>query len=680
MSTGQASPEHPTSPSTGVQPSGGDFSTRNLSVEDGFAGAALSPLRKKFTAGQSIGPGPGPNEMAEAGIVTQRVRASKLEYKAVEEVWDEREKRYKISGAVETPKVTELDEYLFVVRSRTYIHTTQPMVYIDIKSEGLRDILRWLLRGVRAVRLGGDMPSVPRDLLFNLLFMLEGQVAQAPNAGVCSADAVQHLNILVEHIKTAYKETENRLQSLVSEGKITYDLLWAFFKPGERVYTLHPGTMTPMTFVFDHGIERKGLGTPYFQVDGHCYDFQGGDFGQAMTTACINRFPGAVPICKLGVFPLRYHPTEEDVKSQLRENGKNFIGMMSGRHCDYKGIAYFESEKGKIYRLLVGGRIMVDPGRFRQVNPNYPKLLDTDWLKCSGKTTSDLSEDDFLSFAPTLFGFSFKDKFWGEFAIDNISEIKWSKESFNQVVIPQTRKDTILTIADRYLATAGGKKDVQPDDFIFNKGGGRAILLTGPPGVGKTVTVEALAESKLRPLYTISTGQLSSDAANLEIQLREIFETATHWGAILLFDEADVYLARRSPENIERSRLVAAFLQALENFPGVLFLTTNQEQSFDPAVLSRIHLTFPYSDLTLDARRDIFRQFLAGAGISEIQFNSLAELKLNGRQIRNIVSIARDVAAEDRTLDYSHIKSALSFSSIDIPEPGFAAASRDLYD
>lgn len=81
MPTDQTSPEYP-NPPAGVPLSEDNRRTRNLPTEDGFADAALSPVQRKLVTR----PGPGPKGMAEAGIVTQRVRASKLEYKTVEEM------------------------------------------------------------------------------------------------------------------------------------------------------------------------------------------------------------------------------------------------------------------------------------------------------------------------------------------------------------------------------------------------------------------------------------------------------------------------------------------------------------------------------------------------------------------------------------------------------------------
>jgi SpoVK/Ycf46/Vps4 family AAA+-type ATPase len=139
----------------------------------------------------------------------------------------------------------------------------------------------------------------------------------------------------------------------------------------------------------------------------------------------------------------------------------------------------------------------------------------------------------------------------------------------------------------------------------------------------------------------ISAGQLSSDANRLDLQLVQIFKTASHWNALLLLDEADVFLTQRSCEHIERNRLVATFLHKLEYFEGVLFLTTNQPTGLDPAIRNRVHLTFDYPDLDCEARREIFHQFLQKntklqVDIDDQQLDSLAQVKLNGREVSEI--------------------------------------------
>lgn len=65
---------------------------------------------------------------------------------------------------------------------------------------------------------------------------------------------------------------------------------------------------------------------------------------------------------------------------------------------------------------------------------------------------------------------------------------------------------------------------------------------------------------------------------------------ATLWKAVLLLDEADVYLESRERGDLTRNSLVSIFLRALEYFQGLLFLTTNRVGTFGDALISRIHI------------------------------------------------------------------------------------------
>ena len=79
----------------------------------------------------------------------------------------------------------------------------------------------------------------------------------------------------------------------------------------------------------------------------------------------------------------------------------------------------------------------------------------------------------------------------------------------------------------------------------------------------------------------------------------------SRWGAILLLDEADVFLERRSSQDLVRNGLVSVFLRKLEYCEGVMFLTTNRVAQFDEAILTRIHLMLRYDDLNQAARTTI---------------------------------------------------------------------------
>lgn len=106
--------------------------------------------------------------------------------------------------------------------------------------------------------------------------------------------------------------------------------------------------------------------------------------------------------------------------------------------------------------------------------------------------------------------------------------------------------------------------------------------------------------------------------------------------AILLLDDADVFLEKRSSDNRIRNSLVAVFLRKLEYCPGILFLTTNRVSEFDDAFLSRIHLPPKYINLNREDRRVVWLSHLkrAGVRIGIEELDSLIRVELNGRLVR----------------------------------------------
>lgn len=122
--------------------------------------------------------------------------------------------------------------------------------------------------------------------------------------------------------------------------------------------------------------------------------------------------------------------------------------------------------------------------------------------------------------------------------------------------------------------------------------------------------------------------------------LDRIFHIAKHFNAIILIDEADVFMENRASYHSNHNRLVTIFLRKLEYYEGLLFLTTNRVMEFDEAVLSRIHLKIKYADLTKEARRGILTSFLADARTAQgppvvepSELDRLASTRLNGRDV-----------------------------------------------
>lgn len=183
------------------------------------------------------------------------------------------------------------------------------------------------------------------------------------------------------------------------------------------------------------------------------------------------------------------------------------------------------------------------------------------------------------------------------------------------------------------------------DDFIADKGRGIIILMFGPPGVGKTYTAEAVSERARVPLFAISAASLGTVPSEVENSLERALELCRLWEAMLLLDEADIFLAARTDHDIARNELVAVFLTKLEYYQGVCFLTTNRIKSLDHAFQSRIDLFLPYADLTPKARMQVWENFIERAGrakfdVTQRGLEELSRIQLNGREIKNLIKSA----------------------------------------
>lgn len=170
-----------------------------------------------------------------------------------------------------------------------------------------------------------------------------------------------------------------------------------------------------------------------------------------------------------------------------------------------------------------------------------------------------------------------------------------------------------------------------------------------------------------KPLYSMSAGELGNVADEVERNLHRVLELATKWGAVLLLDECDVFLERRSSSDLHRNKLVSVFLRLLEYYRGVLFLTTNRVDAFDPAFESRIHLTIHYPPLDVESRLHVWRTFTqqqkqpgSSSNLDDGMLTKLAQVELNGRQIKNVVKTARLLAVRDKApLSLDHIETVL---------------------
>ncbi|KAI1787039.1 P-loop containing nucleoside triphosphate hydrolase protein [Ganoderma leucocontextum] len=398
----------------------------------------------------------------------------------------------------------------------------------------------------------------------------------------------------------------------------------------------------------------------------------------------VPRFKGTKKISSLIAYPIQYYPGPggtAGLKARLIERGKKWASVAGGmHHVAYRGLAFRFKEVSHI-KASVNSRIMIDRKTFADTVPNYPMLprvmknlagqdIDRHAQRANATAVVDatlnreLTDEELLLTSPIVYGFSFADKQWFEFIVERVEHFTWNDEAFEQLVIPPKHKQVLKTLVESHNAGSSRKFD----DFVTGKGHGLVINLFGNPGTGKSLTAEAMSEYVRKPLYVVGAADLGTHAEALDNNLTNILNVSAIWGAVVLIDEADVYLEERTLAHLERNAMVAVFLRQLEYFRGILFLTTNRVRVFDEAFQSRIHVSLRYADLSSDAKRQIWVAFLKrvngsglpNGGISTDELHTLGEKKVNGRQIKNIVKTAGALAqGRQEMLGFAHLEQVL---------------------
>ena len=219
--------------------------------------------------------------------------------------------------------------------------------------------------------------------------------------------------------------------------------------------------------------------------------------------------------------------------------------------------------------------------------------------------------------------------------VDEMKPYQYQPELKDKLVLPPEQIDLIDILT--------AEMDVLMDDIIEGKSGGTTVLCAGPAGVGKTLTAEVYSEIIKRPLYRVHSGQLGLNVAEMEKTLKDTLIRAQRWGAVMLIDEADVYIRSRS-DSLSSNAVVGVFLRVLEYFNGLLFLTTNRIDDIDEAIISRCIAMISYHPPKRDDRIKIWQVMTEQFGL-DVKPELLTELAdvfptATGREIKGLTKLA----------------------------------------
>jgi SpoVK/Ycf46/Vps4 family AAA+-type ATPase len=202
----------------------------------------------------------------------------------------------------------------------------------------------------------------------------------------------------------------------------------------------------------------------------------------------------------------------------------------------------------------------------------------------------------------------------------------------------------------------------------FSLGRGLTVLFSGPSGTGKTMSAEVLAGDLDLDLFKINLAEVVSKyIGETEKNLARIFDEAESANGILLFDEADALFGKRSEVKDSHDRYanieINYLLQRLEEFEGIVILTTNMLKNLDPAFTRRIQYTVEFPAPNERGRGELWAKVFPAATprATDLDLDFLAKrFKLSGANIKNIALNSAFLAASNGgVVDMAHVVTAL---------------------
>ncbi len=195
---------------------------------------------------------------------------------------------------------------------------------------------------------------------------------------------------------------------------------------------------------------------------------------------------------------------------------------------------------------------------------------------------------------------------------------------------------------------------------LFPQGRGLMGLFSGPPGTGKTMSAQVIAAELGMDLFCIDLASVVSKyVGETSKNLEKILSRAQHMDVVLLFDEADALLGRRTEIKDAHDRFANTdtnfLLQALEDYRGIAILSSNKKSNIDEAFLRRIRyvVEFPQPD---NQQRTVLWQRLLGemageevlAGLKGEVDRLASQIEMSGAQIKFSILGAMFAARRDR--------------------------------
>lgn len=364
-------------------------------------------------------------------------------------------------------------------------------------------------------------------------------------------------------------------------GQIAWQYLWTLFPPGTEVVTrlfldipqimaiIHPPCQDTDVEGYSSNdnmsYNARWAPSTCWLIKAWSYDHNGISWLRVCHKVAIEKYSGERPIHELKCHPLSRNTESTNLRKECVRVGEQFAGLFSpgplprflyknqimvDKMSEFRALLFigsdqlrtwFRRQKGddrkiKLIAQRIEQEVIVDPEPWNErygtvhIGSSEPiTIIDTPEEELSDSVFTSEPKAGLLHLCPPRFlGCLPKDRYIGQFkvsAIDTGSVIGKNEDMFQQRLQLGHDQKTLL------LAQVNNQQDdsALSMDIIPGKGNNLVILLHGPPGVGKTLTAETVAQATGKPLLNATFADINLNSYSVEQQLSRMFATASRW-------------------------------------------------------------------------------------------------------------------------------------------------------
>ncbi len=288
----------------------------------------------------------------------------------------------------------------------------------------------------------------------------------------------------------------------------------------------------------------------------------------------------------------------------------------------------------------------ISGGNIRNIVSRIGRIITEEFTLNTDRKAYTITTQDVLEIAKEMLGSG----------IYNPITRKEDRLTLDSLILPEDVFRDIKGIL-RLITSGVTMKDIGLPVPYYGTKAGLKLLFYGAPGTGKTLTAKALANESGKSLKILDISSiLSFLVGGTSRNIKEFFRTTNPNTHIILIDDGEGLLARRTKVTYSTDRYAnidtVVMMKEIEEFPGVVIVTSNFIGEIDDAVLRRFYKAIEFPAPTPELREKIWEKHMpSGVEIADdVNIKFLAEkYELTGARIANAVLIAvREALIEGR--------------------------------